>query len=489
MTQKVNADENSTIDLTAKMHDLAIIYTAFEEEMLGNYVDSNTLMEALCEYLAEQDLSHMVFLFDSFSSLTAQEMKLVKVLIQKSKAVVFSLILDHAYTDSKPKEEDFFYESAKTYYQLYHFAHANAIKIKTDSFADQTRVSADLVKLENFWLQASNLQDSQPESLTDDNSIQIRNADSRQTEIEQVARQIRQMVANDPQIHYHDFLVLARHLDTYETVLTPVMTEYEIPHFTDLQISMKDHPFVALIEALFAVKSHYYRYQDVMRLLKTELLIPKIDDEFMDIQAFRQAKDLTENLVLKNGYEGGKWLQKDDWQYMRFNPSDFGIQSDRDIAITKQVNIIRNYIRQTLPPFFKALDQAKTGKEAVTVLYQFLINQGVAEQLKKWRDTAVNEGNLSKGAQPEQTWQTFCDMLDEYVAILGDREFTVDNFVALLEAGFEGASYSLIPSTLDQVMISETGMAQMNDRKYTFIIGATDAVMPEQFNDLSLIHI
>lgn len=487
LTQKVNADENSTIDLTAKMHDLAIIYTAFEEEMLGNYVDSNTLMEALCEYLAEQDLSHMMFLFDSFSSLTAQEMKLVKVLIQKSKAVVFSLILDHAYTDSKPKEEDFFYESAKTYYQLYHFAHANAIKIKTDSFADQTRVSADLVKLENFWLQASNLQDSQPESLTDDNSIQIRHADSRQTEIEQVARQIRQMVANDPQIHYHDFLVLARHLDTYETVLTPVMTEYEIPHFTDLQISMKDHPFVALIEALFAVKSHYYRYQDVMRLLKTELLIPKIDDEFMDIQAFRQAKDLTENLVLKNGYEGGKWLQKDDWQYMRFNPSDFGIQSDRDIAITKQVNIIRNYIRQTLPPFFKALDQAKTGKEAVTVLYQFLINQGVAEQLKKWRDTAVNEGNLSKGAQPEQTWQTFCDMLDEYVAILGDREFTVDNFVALLEAGFEGASYSLIPSTLDQVMISETGMAQMNDRKYTFIIGATDAVMPEQFNDQGIL--
>lgn len=74
-------------------------------------------------------------------------------------------------------------------------------------------------------------------------------------------------------------------------------------------------------------------------------------------------------------------------------------------------------------------------------------------------------------------------MLDEYVAILGDREFTLDNFISLLSAGFEGASYSLIPSTLDQVMVSETGMTQMNDRKYTFIIGATDTAMPERFND------
>ena len=221
-------------------------------------------MEALCEYLAEQDLSHMVFLFDSFSSLTAQEMKLVKVLIQKSKAVIFSLTLDHAYTDSKPQEEDLLRVS-KDLLSAVSFCARKRHKIKTDSFADQTRVSADLVKLETSGSRRLTCRILNP-SLTDENSIQIRHADSRQTEIEQVARQIRQMVANDPQIHYHDFLVLARHLDTYETVLTPVMTEYEIPHFTDLQISMKDHPFVALIEALFAVKSHYYRYQDVMRL-------------------------------------------------------------------------------------------------------------------------------------------------------------------------------------------------------------------------------
>ncbi|GEA92880.1 ATP-dependent helicase/deoxyribonuclease subunit B [Pediococcus damnosus] len=487
LTDEVNSNENSTVDLTAKMHDLSIIYTAFEEEMLGNYVDSNTLIQALCEYLATQDLSQMVFFFDSFSSLSAQEMKLVQVLIENAKAVVVGLVLDRPYYDKLPEPENLFYESGKTYFKLYQFAQAKHLQVQTDTYAKKSRVISDLVKLEDFWIKATNLEPTEVTTLSDQNAIQIFRADSRQTEVEQIARKIRQAVANNPQIHYRDFSILTRHLDTYATVLNPTFDEYEIPYFNDLQISMKDHPFVALIEALFAVKDHYYRYQDVMRLLKTELLIPTVDEQPMPIEAFRRAKDLTENLVLKNGYEGGRWLQKEDWQYLRFNSTDFGTQTDQDLAITKQINLIKNYIRRVLPPFFKALDNAKTGKEGVTVLYKFLIDQGVADRLKQWRDEAVDRGDLSKAAQPEQTWQTFCDMLDEYVAILGDREFTIDNFSALLKAGFEGASYSLIPSTLDQVMISETGMAQMGDRKYTFIMGATDAVMPEQFNNQGIL--
>ncbi|MEF7408286.1 ATP-dependent helicase, partial [Pediococcus acidilactici] len=56
-------------------------------------------------------------------------------------------------------------------------------------------------------------------------------------------------------------------------------------------------------------------------------------------------------------------------------------------------------------------------------------------------------------------------------------------FMGLLNAGFEGATYSQIPSTLDQILVSESGMVQMVDRKIVFIIGATDRVMPEQIQD------
>ena len=46
-------------------------------------------------------------------------------------------------------------------------------------------------------------------------------------------------------------------------------------------------------------------------------------------------------------------------------------------------------------------------------------------------------------------------------------------------AGFEAAQYSQIPSTLDQVVISETGIVQTTTRKVVFMMGATSDVMPE----------
>lgn len=126
---------------------------------------------------------------------------------------------------------------------------------------------------------------------------------------------------------------------------------------------------------------------------------------------------------------------------------------------------------------------AENGAEAAKALYQFLIRNHVDQRLLAWRDQWIEDGNLAKAAEPEQTWETFVTMLDEFVDILGDQPFDSNNFIGLLNAGFENATYSQIPSTLDQVLISESGMVQMMDRKVVFIIGATDRAMPEQIQD------
>ncbi|WP_243676557.1 hypothetical protein [Secundilactobacillus collinoides] len=90
--------------------------------------------------------------------------------------------------------------------------------------------------------------------------------------------------------------------------------------------------------------------------------------------------------------------------------------------------MIRHFVRDTLPPFFKQLDNAKNGREAAQILVRFLTNAGVVDQLMAWRDQAIDAGDLVTAGQPEQTWNTFCDLLDEYVTILGDRQFVADDF-------------------------------------------------------------
>lgn len=94
------------------------------------------------------------------------------------------------------------------------------------------------------------------------------------TEIREIATRIKQMVALKG-YRYADFLLLTPDLNKYRNIIEPIFNDYKVPIFVDLAKKMIDHLLVELLTALFNVKARHYRYVDMMRLLKTELLIPK----------------------------------------------------------------------------------------------------------------------------------------------------------------------------------------------------------------------
>ncbi|MBT9671332.1 ATP-dependent helicase [Secundilactobacillus kimchicus] len=479
VAQKVTGN---SADLDAKLHDLVLLYDSFETAMRNKYVANTDLLNQLSDFLATADLSHAHFYFDGFSQtqFSAQETALITTLMTRSAEVKVALTVDRPTpSPAQLDPQNLFYQPARTYARLYQLALANKVKILDNQVATTPRVTPALQQLEYFWRDAFNGHAPQASAkLADESAVQVVQIDNRYAELAWVAARIRQLVAQG--YRYRDILVLTRHLDKYETILAPIMAAEEIPYFSDVQRSMADHPLVELIDALFDVKRRYYQYADVMRLLKTELLMPQDDEGHpISVRAFRDALFKTENWVLKMGYQGHRWVQDADWPYARLRSDDLGTQTSQDQETASQINGIRRFIKTTLPPFFKALDQAQNGREAAQLLVTFLTQNGVVERLTQWRDAAVEAGQLAVAGQPEQTWNTFCDLLDEYVTILGDRAFVADDFLALLQAGFEGASYAQIPSTLDQVVISESGIIQMNNRKITFMIGSTDKVMPD----------
>ncbi|WP_258115559.1 PD-(D/E)XK nuclease family protein [Levilactobacillus yiduensis] len=468
-------------DLQAKLHDLMIIYDAFETQMLGKYIENTDLLNQLADYLTHRvDLSHAHFYLEGFSQLSAQERQLVAVLIQQAASVTVALNLDKPYPQDLPDTTNLFFQSAKTYHQLYTVAQANHVRVLVDQRAKSARVSADLQALDDYWQASNTLAPLPAHAAVTPTNIQIVQADNRYVEVSRVATQIRQLVVTG-KYRYQDFLVLARHLDAYQTVIDPIFQAQAIPYFDDADVQMADHPFVELLNGLFDVQRKNYRYADVFRVLKSELLLPTAaDGKPMSLTAYRQALALTENLVLKTGYEGQhRWTQEADWVFNRFAAGDGGVQTTKDAQTTTQINVIRRFVKQTLPPFFARLKAAATYTDAVAVLYQFLANAGVPDRLMAWRDQAIDAGDLVKAGQPEQTWGTFCQILDEFHTILGDTPFVQADFQALLQAGFAGAKFNQIPSTLDQVTISESGIVQANNRKITFLMGATADAMPD----------
>lgn len=476
---------NAQSDLYAKLKDLQIIYQEYENRLIGKYLDSNQLLKALTKKLIEINLKDSCFIITGFSQLTASENKLVETLIKNAGEVDVDLILDKPQQQSNLRKNSLYYRSNKLYDNLSSFAGQNRITIQNIGITAERVKSPILLDLGKYWT-GTKEKTAELKSESIRTGLDIFSANNRYLEIEEVATRIRHCVIEQG-YHYSDFIILTRHLDLYRNIIAPVFGQYQLPFFIDLQKKMTDHPFVEFIMALFAVKKHYYRYDDVMRLLKTELLLPEIKGKRLATKKYREYLDLTENLVLKFGFEGKSWLREDDWVYYRFYEEDMGTQTDKEVEVSRKVNIIRRLIKTTLPPFFEKINRAKNGKEAAQILCNFLIETGISNELLKWRDSAIEEGKIEDAAKPEETWNAFCELLDEYVELLGNHKFDEEQFVEILQTGFQGAEYSQVPSTLDQIIVSESGMVQMNDRKITFLIGATDAVMPDKINNRNII--
>lgn len=473
-------DANTTGDLKAKLADLNVIYTAFLQKTAGQYLTSQDILPALANQLSQLDLRHAYFILSDFTQFTAQELAVVLALIDNAAAVVVDLKLATKPTRQLPRS-DLFYQPTQLYFQLIQHAATSHVPLLVDQVASIQRPTSTGILRVKQWFERRFSAKSSKIIAENDTSVTLTVADSRISELRQVASKIRELVANAG-YSYRDILVQARHLSSYHNIIAPVFDEYDIPVFVDLEQKMAQHPLADMVLALFAVKANHFAPRDVMQLLKSELLLP--DD--MDVAAFRTAVDLCENCLLKFGIRSQKaWQQEQDWQ---FNPPvDGRMKSTAQAEIDEQINCVRHFVAATLPPFFEKLDAAKTGRDAVVALVTFLKNARVDQVLATWVAAADAAGDVAAAQRPQQVWDNLMHLLDEYVKNLGDMPFDLDEFTELLRAGLADAAFKRVPATLDAVAISEYTMVQPSNIKVNFVLDATDTQMPALEHSPSLL--
>lgn len=129
------------------------------------------------------------------------------------------------------------------------------------------------------------------------------------------------------------------------------------------------------------------------------------------------------------------WSQEKDWEFIRY---DFEAEEQEDVAtMEEESNAIRQSLQRLLPSYFQAMISAKTGLEAATVFYHFLLQSGVATQLKMWRLQAIEAGQLETARNHEQTWDALMSLLDEYVTVYGESSFDFTTFQEIFVSGLE----------------------------------------------------
>lgn len=487
-------DEPGTRDFLLKLKDITLLYDSFLSHLEGKYIEKEDVLEALIEEVKIRDLSRTHIIIDNFHRFSAQEQELVLQMVEHAKDVKVSLILDKKYAVEPPEMTDFFYQTGMTYFRLYQEARNRRLQVLNDTVVkDNSHERCDaLQNFEDYWVSSFDLSPERRSEQSADysNCIEIREAESRQAEVLHTATTIKQLVA-EGNYRYKDILVSARTLEDYKMLMDSTFAENDIPLFIDEADKMSNHALVECIQSLVNIYKRHYRYEDVMRFLKTELFIPVEDERTIPkeknerlsfwssrAESWRKSVDTLENVMLAYGYEGNDWVRDEDWIYARFHLEEMDDQLDADKRMQEQANQARSIIRSAFLPFYKQLDRVGTNREAVRLIYQFLERHRIDAQLLYWRDQALEDGDLEDARKHEQVWQTFIQLLDEFVDVLGDETWEVDTFLSILETGFEQATYSIVPPSIDQVMFTQFDKSRLNCKKLVVIMGMTDTQLP-----------
>ena len=104
---------------------------------------------------------------------------------------------------------------------------------------------------------------------------------------------------------------------------------------------------------------------------------------------------------------------------------------------------------------------------------------GVPDALREKADELLSAGQVQLAEEYAQLWQIFCDVLDQFVEILGDTELNGEEFARLLRLVLTQYSVGTIPATLDQVKVSEITRNDRHRVRVLFLLGANDHLLPK----------
>lgn len=467
--------------LVDKMHDLGLLFAEFDAELAKLYIDNEDHVVKLAEGAAESAyLRGAEIWIDGFHTFTPQEYTAIGALLKAASNVTVALTLDRPYDDGVlPHELNLFYGPAVAYTKLLRIAEEAGVKTGRTEIVDQRpiprfRESETLSYLESAYERRSPWPGTTaPQDLG--RALALRRAGNRRAEVEGAAREMVRL-AREEGVRWREMALLVRSLDDYDHLIAPIMEEYGIPYFMDRKKSMLHHPLIEFIRAALDVVIGYWKYEDVFRCVKSGFLLPPGGS------LTRAHMDMLENYVLASGIQGYRWYDGRPWKAA---PSlsleqgeDKGRTSAQGEAGLQMLEQCRAAVAKPLAAFEKRIKKAKTAAEMCAAVYQLLEDTEAARHLDLLAHMLLQEGRPQRAMEHRQLWGAVLDLLDQIVEMMGGEALEMELFAGVLETGLKDLKLSLVPPSLDQVLVGSTDRTRSGAVKHLFLIGVNEGIMP-----------
>lgn len=474
--------------LRDKLADMELLYRALEEYLAGRYTDPDDYLNLLADRLDRSPTVRGAEVWvDGFTGFTPQEFNVLKKILHTAERVHVTLCQDPRRFGEELAEEELFYPIWETYQEIIRLAGEVGVMPEpplllgaatgptgpADEVPHRFRECLAIAHLEQHFFAYP-----APEFAGAGTGLKLAAGANRRAEVEAAAREIIRL-CRDRGLRWRDTAVVLRDLESYHELITTVFNDYGIPFFIDRKRPVLHHPLIELVRSALEAAQRDLAYDPMFRFLKTDLA-----------PVSREEADRLENYVLAHGIRGSKWTDDKDWVYRRrYTLGEDAEVTAAEAAELAEINVIRRKAAAALAVFADRAGRARNVREITTALFGLLEELAAAERLVAWAEEAEAAGRPEAAREHLQVWGGMVGLLDEVVEALGDEAMTVENYLAVLDAGFGSLRLGLIPPGLDQVLVGSLDRSRNPNVRAVFLLGAGDGILPARpaedgvFND------
>ena len=435
---------------TDKLRDIALLFAAYDAKLHADGFDTRSRVQKLRDNIDQSTyLCGADVYLDGFSFFNKTEEHILETVLRQANSVTVSLLGDK-------RNEELFLNAFRQRQRLERMAQRCGEKAKLVFLS--TVKENSLSHLELYFYSG----DAAWEEVAEE--ISLYEAGTSYTEAEWVASQIRTLVRNG-RYRYRDIGIAARNMTEYGPILENVFSRADIPAYHSRRSDILDKPVITMLLGAVDSVTGGCEYEDMFRYLKSGLA-----------NITPEECDLLENYVVCWEISGRMWLNGQKWTA---HPEGYNREmNEDDRQLLDRINEIRGRVAAPLQDLQRELQEGKSAHSKAEALFNFACNCGVPQTMQEKSEQLLQAGKVQLAEEYGQLWKIFCDVLDQFVEILGDTELDGEEFARLLRLVLTQYSIGTIPATLDQVKISEITRNDRHRVKCLFLLGANDHVMP-----------
>lgn len=456
--------EGTTARLSDKFHDLALIYGRWHDLLQQGNIEDLSLMDHFIDVLHAtphiNTLDDAVIYVDGFHNFTESEFNLLVRLSER--AASLTVLLTH-----KRENKQLFRKTDAVIERFQNLAGESEVEIHQFEDAFRRSSKTGLVQLEEYF--------TSHKPIRRYDGVNITEAPNALEEVTETAREIERLCADGARLD--DIGILYRD-PGYRTQLDAVFRRFDIAYHIDQKVAMYTHPFIQFIIAVLDCYTSRFDFNHFMNVLKTGYLTA--DDERHFIARF-------ENFALRRGLSGAALFDDDNFKKMLVK-NDNGDIEVRDISDEIGPLIaFKDKVLTILESMFSQLDEAVTVKEYITIIYQFITDNGIDAKIEREIESLEARHDVTKRDETEQAYNLFIRLLDDAYLVFKDEAVPFGLFYETFSDGLKSAEFNLLPSTIDQVIIGSLDLAKLENKKYIFLLGMNHQVMPREARSNALL--